>query len=300
MTVCDSTPVAWHSSTSGALEAMAALDEAIAAHTWPDGAPSVVLTELSAEDGAERWQLDAYFLQQPPSEPLARLGLQPAEPVADSDWVSASQAGLDPVRAGRFLVYAGDPPPLPPGVLALRVDAGQAFGTGHHETTRGCLRVLDRLVRRRRFRPQPIWDVGTGTGVLALAASQLWRRAAVLASDIDPVAVEVARSVLKTNGAKLGRGHGRVGLAVAAGLHHRAFRQSGKPALVLANILAGPLIALAPALARHIAPGGHLVLAGLLEGQALAVARAYEARGFKRSEHHRDGDWPTLVLVRRG
>jgi ribosomal protein L11 methyltransferase len=242
-----------------------------------------------------------------------------AERVADEDWVSLSQQGLEPIRAGRFFVHtpahrdsvpaSHDPAALPPEglrnaggaphrVIAFEIDAGRAFGTGQHETTTGCLLALDAL-KREGASFANLADIGTGTGLLAFAAMRLWPTARAIASDIDPVAIEVTAENAAINRIPLGRAPGRLELAVATGLDHRRLQSRAPYDLVIANILAGPLIDLAPALAAALAPGGRLILAGLLDHQADRVAGAYRRRGLRPSRTHKNGDWPTLVMRKR-
>lgn len=213
-----------------------------------------------------------------------------ASPLPDRDWIRQSQEGLPPVRAGRFFVYgAHDAGRVPDGVIPIRIEAGLAFGTGHHETTVLCLAALSDIARIGR--PKRILDLGCGTGVLAIAAAKLWR-GAVLATDIDPVAVEVTRDNARLNGvAPLVR------TGVAEGLESPVIRRQAPFGLIVANILAGPLTQLAPSLLRALAPGGVLVLSGLLRGQENLVLSFYRAQGliFKRALRH--GPWSALVLV---
>ena len=282
--------------------------EALAADIGPfallDSPP--VLVTSSAE--GEAWRLDAYFEGEPTRADIARLrALVPsakgrkakAGRVADADWVALSRSGLDPIRAGRFLVRAaaGSCAP-PPGTIALEIDPGRAFGTGRHETTSGCLAALDRL-KRDGANFANFADIGTGTGLLAFAALKLWPAARGIASDIDPVAIDVARANAAANAVPLGRGRGRLELAAAAGLDHPRLRARAPFDLILANILAGPLIALAPALAGALAPGGRLILAGLLDRQAGAVLAAFRRAGTMPLARLDRGEWPTLVLRKR-
>ncbi len=280
-----------------------ALGEDISLFAWLDAPPVLVTSEA---DGVS-WRLDAYFETQPDAKALALLAsLVPsaeatpvAEPVADADWVTLSQQGLEPIRAGRFLVHTPEHrDTIPDGAIALEIDAGRAFGTGQHETTTGCLIALDSL-RREGASFSAIADVGTGTGLLAFAAMRLWPAARAIASDIDPVAVEVAAENAQINRIPLGRGRGRLELVTARGLEHRRLR-AGKPYdLLIANILAGPLIALAPSLAGAIAPGGRLILAGLLDHQAGKVTAAYRRHGLLPLAPVVRGAWPTLILRKR-
>lgn len=212
-------------------------------------------------------------------------------PLPDQDWIKHSQEGLAPVRAGRFFLYgAHDAGAVPAGVIPIRIEAGLAFGTGHHETTALCLNALSRLATRRRF--AHVLDLGCGTGVLAIGAAKLWRQP-VLATDIDPIAVEVARENARANGvAPLVRA------AVADGLTHPAIARMAPFDLVLANILATPLAQLAPALSAAVASRGIAVLSGLLRNQENLVLSFYRAQGLKLRQALRDGPWSALVLER--
>ena len=266
--------------------------------------PPVLMTSEPDPDRPEVWQIDLYCEGVPTPELVARLhALVPsaaaATPViaaiAEEDWVTRSQAWLTPIRAGRFYVHtAAHAGTAPAGAVAFHIEAGRAFGTGHHETTSGCLEMLDRLAEAgARF--NHVADIGTGTGLLALAARQLWPAAAVLASDFDPVAIEVTRVNLAANGV----GEAALTLAVADGVDDAAIRAHAPFDLVIANILAGPLIALAADFASVTAPGGIVLLAGLLAGQEAEVVAAYEEAGFVPSDRLQRGSWPA-VAMRRG
>ena len=209
----------------------------------------------------------------------------------DVDWIKLSQEGLPPVRAGRFFVYgAHDAGLVPHGVIPMKIEAGMAFGTGHHETTALCLAVLSDLSKRRRF--SNVLDLGCGTGLLAIGAAKLWRRR-VIASDIDPIAIEVTRENAIANGeAPLVRA------LVADGLTHPAIAEAAPFDLIVANILAGPLTYLAPAIAKAIAPGGILVLSGLLQWQENLVAGFYRPHGLVLRTIRHDSSWSALVLER--
>ena len=267
--------------------------------------PLPVLVASEVDEDSDRWQIDAYFEGRPPKSAVQALGrllgvsaakLPKAVKLAAEDWVTLSQQGLEPVRAGRFYVHtASDGPDDTPGVVSFRIDAGQAFGTGHHATTAGCLAALDALrVAGRRF--GTIADIGTGTGLLAFAALHLWPRATAIASDIDPVSVRVSAENAAENGVALGRRRGELALVVADGTGHPAITGRAPYDLIVANILAGPLIALAPALAQIAAPGGTLILAGLLSKQRAAVVRAYRRSGWQLVNIGGDTEWPALVL----
>ena len=270
--------------------------------------PPVLMSSEPDPARPEEWRLDAYFEAKPDSEALRLLkqlvpsagDAQPAaERIEDEDWVTLSQQGLDPIRAGRFFVHTpAHRQEVPEGTVALEVDAGRAFGTGHHETTTGCLIALDRL-KATGASFSTIVDVGTGTGLLAFAALKLWPAARVAASDIDPVSIEVTLENAAINRIPLGRIRGRLELAVAAGLEHRRLKARASYDLVIANILAGPLIELAPSIGAALEPGGRLILAGLLDTQAEKVAAAYRRQGLMASFGIVRGDWPTLVMRKR-
>ena len=217
------------------------------------------------------------------------FAVEPIDP--DVNWVAQSLEGLQPVTAGGFYVHGShETSPPPSGVTAIRIDAAQAFGTGHHETTTGCLEAIDRALKRRRFRS--IIDVGTGTGVLAIAVAKR-TRLPVLATDIDPVAVATAA------GNALDNGVGRFIITLeAAGLEHRQIAAMAPYDLVLANILAGPLVALAPAMRRVTERGAMLILSGILLHQAARVVSAYARQGMVLRQRLNRKDWATLILER--
>ncbi|MCP1468558.1 ribosomal protein L11 methyltransferase [Sphingobium sp. OAS761] len=283
-----------------------ALDGDIAAFALMDR-PPVLMTSEAAPDDEDKWQLDAYF-EGKPSQAAIRIlktlvpsaaGTRPlVEALPDQDWVTLSQQGLEPVTAGRFHVRnIADDPELPDHINLL-IEAGRAFGTGQHETTAGCLAMLDRM-RRLGMRTRNIADIGTGTGLLAFAALRLWPRANAVASDIDPVAVDISADNARANGVPLGGGPGRLALVTAAGADHPALVGRAPYDLLIANILAGPLIELAPALCALVEEGGTIILAGLLDRQADAVLTAYRAQGMRLAERTDSGDWPTLRLRKR-
>ncbi|MBX3561230.1 MAG: 50S ribosomal protein L11 methyltransferase [Sphingomonas sp.] len=271
-------------------------------------APPVLMTSEPDPARPDEWRLDAYFEAKPAKADLALLtGLVPSarsvkpvvERIADEDWVTLSQAGLEPIRAGRFFVHTpahrGE---VPPDGIAFEIDAGRAFGTGHHETTAGCLAALDRL-KRGGANFQNTADIGTGTGLLAYAALRLWPAARAIASDIDPVAIEVAADNARVNHIPIGRARGQVELAVAPGMRHSRLLARAPYDLLIANILAGPLIELAPDLAGAVAPGGRLILAGLLKEQAPRVAAAYRRRRMMPVARIDNGDWAILTMRKR-
>ncbi len=260
--------------------------------------PPVLMTTEEIEDDVEHWRLAAYFEVEPNAAAIAairRLVASDADPVferlEDEDWVTLSQAGLAPIREGRFVVHtsghAGDPPP---GGRAFLIDAGQAFGTGHHETTSGCLAMLDGLAEGRFGR---VIDIGTGTGLLAFATAYLWPDAAIVATDIDRRAIEVTAENAAANGVA------DIALVVADGALDDAIVARAPYDLVIANILAGPLVSMAPELASIADAGATIVLAGLLESQRAAVVEAYGACGCVLEDTDRRGDW-TILRLRAG
>ncbi len=270
--------------------------------------PPVLMTCEREPDNPDAWQLEAYFESKPNSAVVAAVkslapgsrGRPAIERIRDADWVTLSQAGIEPVHAGRFYVHtATNKGRVPQGARALRIDAGLAFGTGTHETTTGCLLTLDAM-RARGAAFRNLLDLGTGTGLLAFAALHLWPRAYATASDIDPRSVEVTRENARINGVAVGRGAGELSLAAAAGFNHPLLIANAPYDLIIANILAGPLIELAPSIGAALAPGGTLVLAGLLATQADAIARAYRRQGLRLAGRIDTGDWPALRLVKRG
>ena len=253
-----------------------------------------------------RWSLAVHF-RDPPNETAVRAlvalaaGAHAAnaltfERLAAKDWVRASLEGLTPVEAGRFVVHGGhDRARVARNRIAIEIEAALAFGTGHHGTTRGCLLALDRLVKQQSSRRQAnlrVLDVGTGTGVLAIAAARALRTP-VLASDIDARAVKVARENAQRN-----RAGDIVKVVHASGLAARRFRERAPFALVLANILLAPLRRLATPMAGLVAPGGRVVLSGLLAAQASAALAAYRARGLTLERRIALEGWVTLVLRR--
>lgn len=262
-------------------------------------AASLIKDDPTAEDEASGWRLEAYFAERPDVSAVAEMlaphaGLSEAalEELPDIDWVAHALAGLGIVRAGRFVLYGvhdADKLPDEAGDIAIRIDANQAFGTGHHPTTAGCLALLDRLAG---IRPEGVLDLGTGSAVLAIAAAKLWD-APVLATDIDEKSVDIAR-----RNAALNDVEDLVEFAVADGFAHKLIEGGGPFEFVFANILAGPLVELAPAMAAHVKHGGRVMLAGLMAGQEEKVAAAYEAAGFRRLNRLDHKVWPVLLYVR--
>lgn len=214
-----------------------------------------------------------------------------SEPLPDIDWVAHALEGLGAVRAGGFYVHgAHGREGRKPGETAVEVEANMAFGTGHHGTTAGCLEMIRRVMKRETHRN--VLDLGTGSGVLAIGIAKRYRLR-VLATDIDPVATRIARENVRINAVAA-----RVETRTAPGFHDRVFAERGPFDLIVANILARPLMRLAPDMARHLSPGGSLVLSGILDRQRNAVVAAYVGQGFRHvATLHREG-WVTLHLKR--
>ncbi|MCV6593141.1 MAG: 50S ribosomal protein L11 methyltransferase [Silicimonas sp.] len=253
---------------------------------------------FEVEDGSNTWEVGGYFIEAPDEVALALLAAVhgaadfAVSEVPETDWVAHVKRELTPVEAGRFFVYgAHDAHRVPEGRIALLIEAAMAFGTGHHGTTLGCLRAVDRLADQG-FAPRRIADVGCGTAVLAMAAATVWE-GEIIASDIDPVAVEVAEANLAANDLS-----GRIDVVEAVGFDHAALK--GPFDLVLANILKGPLIDLAPAMAAAVAPGGIVVLSGLLVEQAEDVIAHYLDVGFNLTHREDIVEWTALTLTRSG
>jgi len=254
---------------------------------------------FEVEDGKGIWEVGGYFLDAPDDIDLALLsaafGAGPfvVSEVPDQDWVAKVRRELPPVEAGRFFVYGShDAALLPEGRIGLLIEAAMAFGTGHHGTTLGCLRAYDRLLNdAQRF--DNVLDLGCGTAVLAMSAARMGA-ASVLASDIDPVAVEVALANVKANGLE-----GRVGCVESIGFDSPVVQAGAPFDLIFANILKGPLIELAPDMAAHLASGGLAILSGLLIEQADEIVEVYQAQGFDLQTREDLGEWSALTLCRR-
>jgi ribosomal protein L11 methyltransferase len=264
--------------------------------------PAVLMTSEPDPARPDDWQLDVYLGAQPSAELLrAIVGLVPSaagtapkiERIEDADWVTVSQRFLEPIRAGRFYVHtAAHAETIPADAVAFRIEAGRAFGTGHHETTAGCLEALDRLALASPVY-ENIIDVGTGSGLLAFAARALWPDAMITASDIDPVSIDVTAENMAINVIPADA----ITLIAADGVDDPTLRARGPFDLIVANILAAPLIELAPDLIATLRQNGTIVLAGLLATQAADVLAAYVSQGMMPSSRIDSGDWSILTLV---
>lgn len=250
------------------------------------------------EDGSGLWEVGAYFTEEPDAASLALLeaafGIKPfaVSELPETDWVAHVKRELVPVQAGRFFVYGShDADQVPEDCEPLLIEAAMAFGTGHHGTTLGCLKALDRLAGEG-FVGQNVADIGCGTAVLGMAAARIWPNP-VLASDIDEVAVDVAVANVKANDLE-----GRVICLEAAGFGHADLKAKAPYDLVFANILKAPLVALAPDMGQNIAPQGYAILSGILNEQADEVVAAYGANGFAVHTREEIGEWTTLTLQR--
>ena len=254
---------------------------------------------FEVEDGQGIWEVGGYFLEAPSDISLALLSVAygansfVVSEVPDQDWVAKVQRELPPVEAGRFFVYGShDLEHLPADRIGLLIEAAMAFGTGHHGTTLGCLRAFDRLLEQGRSF-ENVLDLGCGTAVLAMAAARMSLNS-VIASDIDPVAVEVAVVNVLANDLE-----GRVNCVESIGFDAPALAQAAPFDLIFANILKGPLIDLAPAMAVHLAPGGIAILSGLLVEQADDIVAVYNAQGVDLVKREDLGEWTALTLTRK-
>lgn len=286
-----------------------AVEAALVAHEdKPDWDAEIVLagTEL-AEDRPDDWKLEAWLPRMPSSADRAAVldlfnGDAPElliESLDDEDWVARSQSDLAPIRAGRFVVRTPEHEALDEAdTVEFVIPASQAFGTGHHNTTAGCLTMLDAM-KRRGVVVRNHLDVGTGTGLLAFAAMALWPRASATASDIDAVCADVVIENAEANGLPQGARPGELVMTIADGLDNPLIAARGPYDLVMANILAGPLVELAPGFGDVLVPGGHLLLAGLLTTQEDAVRAACRRAGLRIAGRIVSGDWSILWLRRR-
>lgn len=250
------------------------------------------------DGGPDRGRLDILFGEQPRvDEVLETIGLSTGDaeiefgPLPEEDWVRLSLEGLKPVEAGRFIVYgAHEKENIPKDKIGIEIEAGPAFGTGHHGTTKGCLIACDRL-ERDGFTPARVLDLGCGTGVLAIAAAMIWPDAEIVASDIDPEAAVETEINAQKNGVET-----RIDAFAADGFQHE--KLDAKFDLIFANILAGPLQDLALQLAERLTPTGKTVLSGLLEEQIPAVSEAYAQAGLSVTGREIIEGWAILTLQR--
>jgi ribosomal protein L11 methyltransferase len=268
-----------------------------------------------APDRPDDWAFEAWFPRKPQTadkEALLALfdgvmlkGVTKGKPpqlsiekLPETDWVVESQKGVPPIKAGRFCVHTPDHAPDPEAVNFV-IPASLAFGTGQHETTAGCLAMLDEMKRAGEISRNHA-DIGTGTGLLGFAAMHLWPNALAIASDIDPICKGVIEENARLNSIALGQERGAMQVVIADGMDHPALIERAPFDLLIANILAGPLINLAPAFASAVEPGGNVVLAGLLETQESSVRKAYSRENFRLAKRLVNGDWSILWLRKRG
>ena len=260
------------------------------------------------ETPQKAFQVDVFFTEKPSSAEIRAIILAAElsdwayslKEVEKKDWVAESQKILHPIEAGRFFIHGShDRHRIPEARIALEIEAGQAFGTGRHETTYLCLERLEELAKNQS--PKRILDLGTGSGVLAMAAEKIWPNAAILATDIDYVAIEVARDNLSLNGfaeREMGAAGNGIALAVVDGLDDDLVSEDGPFDLVIANILAGPLIELSADIVHAAGDDATILLSGLLTAQADEVMAPYGSLGFVPTAHHVAGDWSALTLTR--
>jgi ribosomal protein L11 methyltransferase len=292
-----------------AFAARPVIEAALVAHEDAfDWDPEMVLSGSEiAEDKPDDWRLEVWLPREPGKADKAAVSAlfaddAPAfaiEELPETDWVTESQQGLEPIRAGRFHVHTPEHAPLAAaGVRDFVIPASRAFGTGQHATTAGCLAMLTHM-KREGVVVRNLADIGTGTGLLAFAALDLWPRALATASDIDAVCVGVVEENAALNGMPMGGGFGELVIAVADGMAHPLLQVRGPYDLLIANILAGPLIELAPDFADALIPGGQLLLAGLLETQERQVRAACRRAGLRLAARLVNGDWSILWLRKR-
>jgi ribosomal protein L11 methyltransferase len=253
----------------------------------------------------DAWQLEAWLEREPDADDKAAVAALfesnapelNVEELEDADWVTLSQQTVEPIREGPFYVRTPDHPPARGG-RDFVIPASQAFGTGHHETTSGCLAMLAHI-KAQGLVVRNLADIGTGTGLLAFAGLHLWPRARATASDIDALCGPVVAENAALNGIVLGDGPGKLAMVIAPGLEHPLLRAAAPYDLLIANILAGPLAELAPDFADAVTPGGSVLLAGLLTAQEPAVRSAYTRAGFSLRARMQRGNWSILWLRRR-
>ncbi|UHS57008.1 50S ribosomal protein L11 methyltransferase [Agrobacterium vaccinii] len=265
------------------------------------GEEDVAIATTEVDEKRDIWEASVYLLMADEEETRERvedalsvsfpnLKLE-REVIPDVDWIAKSLEGLKPVRAGRFIVHGShDRDKVRINDIAIEIEAGQAFGTGHHGTTSGCLEMIEQVLRARTIRNA--LDLGTGSGVLAIAVAKM-RPVPVLATDIDPVAIKVAKENTRLNGIVSG-----MALETAPGFHSDSFRKHGPFDLIIANILARPLIKMAPQLVTHLAPGGTVILSGILASQRWKVLSAYNGMHLSHVRTIWRNGWVTIHLRR--
>lgn len=263
------------------------------------GEEDIAIANTEVDEKRDIWETSVYLYADDEDDVRARVTEALAstfpnltverEIIPDVDWIAKSLEGLTPVRAGRFLVHGShDRDKVRINDLAIEIEAGQAFGTGHHGTTAGCLEMIEQVLRSRTIRNA--LDLGTGSGVLAIAVAKM-RPVPVLATDIDPIAIWVAKENAKLNGIVSG-----MSLETAPGFHSDAFRKHGPFDLIIANILARPLIKMAPQLVTHLAPGGTVILSGILASQRWKVLSAYNGMKLSHVRTLWRNGWVTIHL----
>jgi len=290
------------------------IEAALIAHedAW-DWDETVILSGCEiADDKPEDWRMDVFLPRKPVAADRAAIkalfagedgkGKAPKlneECLADQDWITLSQSGLEPIHAGRFIVHTPDfPVEAPEGIRAFTIPASRAFGTGHHATTAGCLAMLS-VMKSEGLVVRNLADIGTGTGLLAFAGLHLWPRALATASDIDAACLGVVEHNIEINDIAPGAGLGQLTMLIADGMDDPVLQSRGPYDLLIANILAGPLIELAPDFAKALVPGGSLLLAGLLSTQEEQVRAACRRAGLRIARRAVHGDWSVLWLRKR-
>jgi ribosomal protein L11 methyltransferase len=278
----------WQLSLEGSFEALSSLtlflEETALAVSLEEKSPVV-------------WEIKALYEDDPlfVKEELQRQGFHPqATPLPERDWLAENRKLFQPLSLGRFFIYGSAEPVTPPApCLPLCIDASTAFGTGAHATTQGCLLILEHLEAGGLcLKGRPVLDVGTGTGILAMGAARLFDTGPLLATDIDPEAILKVQENLSLNALT-----DRIHALCADGLDHPPIRQQAPYALVLANILANPLIEMAPGMASLLAADGTLILSGFTQDQSPQVLAAYQAQGMKESDRFEYATWVTLALT---
>ncbi|NTF07881.1 50S ribosomal protein L11 methyltransferase [Agrobacterium rubi] len=263
------------------------------------GEEDIAIANTEVDEKRDIWETSVYLYANDEDDVRARVTEALTSPfphltiereiIPDVDWIAKSLEGLTPVRAGRFLVHGShDRDKVRINDIAIEIEAGQAFGTGHHGTTAGCLEMIEQVLRARTIRNA--LDLGTGSGVLAIAVAKM-RPVPVLATDIDPIAIRVAKENARLNGIVSG-----MSLETAPGFHSDAFRKHGPFDLIIANILARPLIKMAPQLVTHLAPGGTVILSGILASQRWKVLAAYNGMHLSHVRTLWRNGWVTIHL----